>query len=310
MDKIDHKSKILLFIEIVGDFLSFIAKLAAGLLSNSTGMIASAFHSLTDTTNQIFLLIGIQTSKKPADTEHPFGYGKERFFWAFLSALFILMISGGIALFQGIEKIINPEPISNFKISFLVLGIVLIFQLYALFKSSQYYRLFTGKTGGLKENFLKMKFIKEPTAINLWLGDLLAVASNALVGIALYLVWLTGNVIYDGIASILIGIMLAALGLFLIMDSKKLLIGEAVAPAMYEKIVQIIRSCHQVKAIVKLKTMHLTPNEILINVDIDFMPELDTKDIEKAIDRIEHLIKSQIPAAKQISIEVESQKRG
>jgi len=94
----------------------------------------------------------------------------------------------------------------------------------------------------------------------------------------------------------------------LTLKRKKLLIGEAVTPAMYAKLVEIIRSCPEVKGVVKLKTMHLTPNEILINADIDFKPGLNTKDIEKSVDRIKHLIRSQIPAAKQISIEVESKK--
>ncbi len=306
MDKTDHKSKILLFIEIAGDFLSSAAKFIVGILGNSSAMIAEGFHSLTDTANQVFLLIGIETSKKPADKDHPFGYGKERFFWAFLSAIFILVVSGGIAIYQGINKIRDPVPITSFKFSFIVLGIALVFQFFTLFMSSKYYRGLVGKTNGLKESFLKMKFVKEPTAINLWLGDWLAVAGNSLAGIALFFVWLTGNVIYDGIASIIIGIMLAMLGLYLINDSKKLLIGEAVTPAMYAKIIEIIRSCPEVRGIVKLKTMHLTPYEILINADIDFRPDLETRDIEKAIDRIEYLIKSQIPAAKQISIEVES----
>jgi cation diffusion facilitator family transporter len=308
MDKSEQKSKILLFVEIGGDFLSSAAKFIIGVLANSSAMIAEGFHSLADTANQFFLLIGITTSKKPADEEHPFGYGKERFFWAFLSALFILVISGGFSIYQGINKIMKPEPITSFDLSFLVLGIALVFQFFTLFMSSRYYRFLVGKTGGLKESFLKIKFVKEPTAINLWLGDWLAVVGNMLAGIALFFVWLTGNVVYDGVASIMIGIMLVFLGLFLVNDTKKLLIGEAVTPAMYEKIVEIIRSCPEVRGIVKLKTMHLTPNEILINADIDFKYDLDTREIEKAIDRIEHLIKSQIPAAKQISIEVESRK--
>lgn len=271
-------------------------------------MIAEGFHSLTDTANHFFLLTGIATSKKPADEKHPFGYGKERFFWAFLSALFILEVSGGAAIFQGIEKIRDPEPVTNLNFSFLVLGITLVIQLFTLMMSSKYYLGLAGQADGVKEAFSKMKFIKEPTAINLWLGDWLAVIGNMLAGAALFLVRLTGNVVYDGATSIIIGLMLAYMGLFLINDTKKLLIGEAVAPAMYEDIVEIIRSCPEVRGIVKLKTMHLTPHEVLINADIDFQPNLDTQSIDKAIDKIERLIRAEIPAAKQISIEVESRK--
>lgn len=295
----------MLFLEIGGDLISFVAKFAIGILSGSSAMIAEGFHSLADTANHFFLLTGIANSKKPADEKHPFGYGKERFFWAFLSALFILEVSGGAAIYRGIDKIRNPEALGNFNLSFLVLGVALVIQLFTLLMSSKYYLGLAGKIEGVGV-FSKMKFVKEPTAINLWLGDWLAVIGNVLAGIALFLVQLTGNTIYDGAASVVIGFMLAYMGLFLINDTKKLLIGEAVTPAMYEDIVEIIRSCPEVRGIVKLKTMHLTSNEVLINADIDFQPNLDTQAIEKAVDKIEHLIKTEIPAAKQISIEVES----
>ena len=308
MSEGDSKSKILLFIEIGGDFLSFLAKVIIGILSNSSAMVAEGFRSLTDTTNQIFLLIGIETSKKPPDKTHPFGYGKERFFWAFLSALFIFEISGGLAIWRGIVKILNPEPITNFKISFIVLGISLALQLFTLFWSSKYYRKVAGEIKSFKGIFLKMKYVKDPTAINLWLGDITAVLGTLLASGALYLVLITNNPIYDGIASVLIGIILLFLGLFLIQDTKELLIGEAVSPAMYSEIIRIIHSCPEVKEIVKLKTMHLTPNEILITADVNFQEGLKTKEIEKAIDKIESRIKAQIPAATQISIEVEGKK--
>ncbi len=136
----------------------------------------------------------------------------------------------------------------------------------------------------------------------------MAVIGNILAGTALLAVLLTGNLLYDGIASIIIGIMLVILGIYLVQDIKNLLIGEAVTPAMYAKIAEIINSSPEVDGIVKLKTMHLNPQEILINADIDFRSELNTQEIENAVDKLEYLIKDHIPAATQISIEVESNK--
>ncbi len=308
MNRFDRKSKNLLFIEIIGDLIIASIKFAVGIFGNSAALIAEGFHSLSDTTNQFFLLIGIHTSKKPADSDHPFGYGKERFFWAFLSAFFIFAVSGGVAVWKGVAKINNPTPVANFGLCFLVLGIALIFQFFILYFSSRTFKTFVGKTKTLGEMIRKLKLIKEPTVINLWLGDWVAVVGNFLVIIALYLVYITGNAIYDGIASIIIGVMLITLGLFLIRDTKNLLIGEAVTPAMYEEIAQIIRSQSGVRGIVKLKTMHLTPTEILINADVDFEPGLETTEIDATVDKIENAIKIQIPAAKQISIEVEVRK--
>lgn len=309
MEITESKSKILLFIEIGGDCAAFVLKFAIGILGRSSVMIAESFHSLVDTANQIFLLIGIEMSKKPADADHPFGYGKERFFWAFLSALFILEISGSIAILSGINQIRKPDVIIDFGASFLVLGITFCFQIVSLSMSTRYYLKLIGKMKGWKDLFLKMKFVKESTAINLWLGDIVSVIGSLLAAFALYLVMITGNVLYDGIASIIIGIVLAVLGLFLIYDTKKLLIGEAVSPAMYNKIIDLIMLCPEVKSLIKLKTMHFTPNEILINADIEFRDDLETSEIAKAVDRIENLIRDQIPAAKHhISIEVEARK--
>lgn len=303
--KADHKSRILLFLEIGGDLATAAAKFFIGILGNSSAMIAEGFHSLADTTNQIFLLIGVENSKRAADHNHPFGYGKERFFWAFLSALFIMIVSGGIAIYQGVDKVINPSEVSDFELSFLVLGVALVFQFFNLFFSNKHYRFLVGKEKSLKERILSVDIVREPTAINLWLGDIAAVFGNILAALSLYFVWLTGNSVYDGLASVLIGILLVGLGLYLAQDTKRLLVGEAVSPGMYEKIISIIRSFDEVKSIVNLKTMHLTPNEILINSDIDFKENLSTHTIDKAIDKIETEIKKQIPAAKHISIEVE-----
>jgi len=302
--KREAKTKKLLFVEIIVDILVASAKFIVGLIGNSSAMLAEGFHSLADTTNQFFLLIGIQASKKQADQTHPFGYGKESFFWSFLAAMFILVVSAGMAFKKGIEQIISPEAISNFKISFFILGVGLVFQLVNLSLSSKRF-LFGLKN--LKQVLHKLKVTKEPTMVNLWLGDLAGVGGILLAGLSLFLVWRTGNVLYDGLASIIIGLVLAGLALFLIIDVKNLLIGEAVTPAMYEKIVDLIEEIKEVRTVINLKTMHLTPFEILVNADLEFEDNLTTEEIEAAIDNIEMLLKNEIPAIKQIYIEVESE---
>lgn len=302
--KREVKTKRLLVIEIIIDALIAGAKFIVGLIGNSSAMLAEGFRSLTDTTNQIFLLIGIQASKKPADQTHPFGYGKEIFFWSFLAAMFILVVSAGMAFKKGIEQIISPQEISNFKISLFILGVGLVFQLVNLSLSSKRF-LFGLKN--LKQVLHKLKVTKEPTMVNLWLGDLAGVAGTLLAGLSIFLVWQTGNVFYDGLASIIIGLILASLALFLIIDVKNLLIGEAVTPALYTKIVDLIEETKEVKTVINLKTMYLTPFEILVNADLEFEDNLTTEEIEQTIDRIEMLLKNEIPSVKQIYIEVESE---
>lgn len=305
MDIQEKKNKRLIFIEIFIDLTSAIFKFIAGFLGHSSVMIAEAFHSLSDTTNQIFLLIGAYTSKKIADKDHPFGYGKEKFFWAFMSAIFILSVSSISAIREGIEKITHPKIVFDFRLSFIILGVTLFFQLINLCFSSRYFKFLYGDTKIKKGFFRKLKSVKEPTVINLFFGDIFAVIGNSLAIFALFLVKMTGNPIYDGIASIIIGLMLAYFAIFLISDVKKLLIGEAVSPMVYKKISFVIAQAREVESIVNLKTMHLSPTEILLNADLEFKDSLNTKQIEKAIDKIESNLRKKIIGLKQISIEAE-----
>ncbi len=293
------KEKFLLWLEIFGDLLAGIVKIIFGFASKSAGLIAEGFHSFADSGNQVFLLIGLKSSKKKADQSHPFGYGKEKFFWALLSALFIMLFSGGIAIYQGVLKLIKPEPITNYLTNISVLGIIFIFQIVIFIFSTRSFQLILNKSK-------KLEFIKSPSIINLWFSDLMALAGTIIVGIALTLSQVTNNSVFDAISSILIGIMLFSLGIFLASDAKELLIGEAVSPPIYKKIKEIFSKSKEVIKLRKLKTMHLTPNEILINADVEFKDELTTTDIEQAIDKIESKIKEEVPQAKQIYIEAES----
>jgi len=304
--KLESKSKFLLFVEIFGDAITFLFKLIVGILTNSTAVIAEAFHSLADTTNQLFLLIGIETGKTPADKEHPFGYGKERFFWAFISALFIMIFCGGFSIYRGISRIIDTQQITNFKINFLILAIALIIQTIVSRFSFKYFKTLTGKISSLKELIVKVRNVKEPLALNLWFGDLAGIGGNFVAIICLSLVLLTGELVFDGIGSVIIGIILVGLGWFLAVDSKELLIGEAVSPAMYNQIARVIDSHPNVVKIIKLKTMYLTPTEVLITADLSFKAGLSTSQIEKTIDQIESSIRKQFPSATQIVIEAES----
>jgi len=305
MALIIKKKKILFFIEIGGDVVVTLAKFIIGIIGNSSTMIAEGFHSFADTTNQIFLLVGMRASKKPADRLHPFGYGKENFFWALISAVFILTVSATVAVWKGIGQIKNPQEISNFAISYFVLIVALFFQIICLFFSSKYF--WKGiKKRSLKLTFRRLKTMKEPVLINLWLGDIAAIAGSLIAGVALFLVQQTNNIFYDGLASIIIGVILAILAIFLIKDAKDLLIGEAVTPDMYNKIVSLVSDVEGVNTIIHLKTMYLRSNEVLVNADLEFRDDLNTQQIEKIIDKIENIIRREMPVIKQIFIEAEN----
>lgn len=305
MNASENKNKKILYIEIFGDLATAAIKFIFGVIGHSSVMIAEGFHSIADTANQIFLLIGVYSSRKTPDKKHQFGYGKEKFFWAFISAIFILSVSATSAVREGISKIREPGAVSNFVLSFAILGVALIFQLINLFFSSAYFRSLLRAIKIKKGFFHKLEHIKEPTIINLWFGDLLAIAGNIIAALTLVVVKFTGNAIYDGIGSIIIGLLLAGFAIFLIKDVKGLLVGEAVSPLVYRKIFSLISQTREVNSIVKIKTMHLSPTEILLNADLEFKDNLNTEEIEKAIDEIEKRLKEEIEGLKQINIEAE-----
>ncbi len=301
----EKKNKKILYIEILGDLATAAIKFVFGIIGNSSVMIAEGFHSIADTANQIFLLVGVYSSKRTPDIKHQFGYGKEKFFWAFLSAVFILSVSATSSVREGISKLRDPGTLSNFWLSILILGISLIFQLINLFFSSAYFRSLLKAIKIKKGFFHKLEYIKEPTIINLWFGDILAIAGNLIAILTLVVVKLSGNAIYDGIGSILIGVLLGIFAIFLIRDVKGLLIGEAASPIIYEKIISLISQNKAVNSIVNIKTMHLSPTEILLNADLEFKDNLGTEEIEKTIDEIEKSLKNEIEGLKQINIEAE-----
>lgn len=180
MNSSENKNKKVLYIEIFGDLATAAIKFVFGVIGHSSVMIAEGFHSIADTANQIFLLIGVYSSKKTPDKKHQFGYGKEKFFWAFISAIFILSVSATSAFREGVSKIREPGTVSNFGLSFAILGVALIFQLINLFFSSAYFRSLLKAIKIKKGFFQKLEYIKEPTIINLWFGDLLAIAGNVI----------------------------------------------------------------------------------------------------------------------------------
>jgi len=303
MNVTEKKNKKLLFIEIFGDLATAAIKFILGVIGHSSVMIAEGFHSIADTANQIFLLVGVYSSKKTADTKHQFGYGKEKFFWAFLSAIFILSVSATSSVREGISKLREPDAVSNIGLSLSILGVALIFQLINLFFSSSYFRSLLRSIRIKKGFFQKLEYIKEPTIINLWFGDLLAIAGNIIAAVSLITIKYTGNAIYDGIGSIIIGLLLAGFAIFLIKDVRGLLIGEAVSPLVYRRIFFLISQIKEVNSIIKIKTMHLSPTEILLNAELEFEDSLSTEDIEEVIDEIEKKLKEEIEGLKQINIE-------
>jgi cation diffusion facilitator family transporter len=282
-----------------------VLKFIAAILTGSSGMMAESLHSLADTTNQVFLLLGLRFYKRPASGKHPFGYGKERFFWSFIAAIFIFGVGATYAIYEGINKLSHPHPPENLEWAYWVLAISFVLEagsialaIYQEVKEAHHEGLSFGEY--LRES-------KDPTAKTVIFED-----SAALVGIVIAFVgiYLTdhhtgpgGGAYWDGVASITIGVVLAIVAFVLARSSRGLLLGEAATPKSLARIDSAIRSHPNVCEVVELLTMHLAPKQILVNAHINFRDDLATDDIERTVNEVEERIKQAEPKVDMIFLE-------
>src|SRR6201988_647384 len=280
-------------------------KLGAALITGSSGMMAEALHSVADTTNQIFLLLGLRFYKRPASDKHPFGYGKERFFWSFIAAIFIFGVGATYAIYAGIEKLAHPHAPTNLGWAYGVLAISFVLESGSI-ALAIYQEVKEAHHEGLSfAEYLRES--KDPTAKTVIFED-----SAALIGIVIatigllltdYQVGGAAGAYWDGLASIIIGLVLAVVAFVLARSSRGLLLGEAANPKVLAGIKQAIESHPTVERVVELLTMHLAPKHILINAHVKLRPELRTDDIVKSIEEIEERIKSAEPKVEMIFLE-------
>jgi cation diffusion facilitator family transporter len=282
-----------------------ILKFIGALITGSSGMMAEAFHSVADTTNQVFLLLGLRFYKRPASTKHPFGYGKERFFWSFIAAIFIFGVGATYAIYEGIEKLRHPHPPTNLEWAFWILGISFVLETISI-GLAVYQEVKEAHHEGL--SFMQyLRESKDPTAKTVLFEDSAALIGIviAFIGLALthYQVGGAAGAYWDGLASIIIGIVLAIVAFVLARTSRGLLLGEAANPKVLVKIKDAIESHPNVERIIELLTMHLAPKQILINAHVKLKDDLVTGDILKSIEEIEERIKRAEPKVEMIFLE-------
>src|SRR6476469_6296574 len=270
-----------------------IMKLMAAFITGSSGMMAEAFHSVADTTNQIFLLLGLRFYKRPASRKHPFGHGKERFFWSFIAAIFIFGVGATYAIYEGIIKLAHPHPPTNLIWAYVVLALSFVLE-----TASITLAIYQEVNEAHHEGLTFWDYIREskdPTAKTVLFED-----SAALVGIVIatgglvmtdFQVGGSAGAYWDGLASILIGLVLAVVAFVLARSSRGLLLGEAANAKTVEAIKIAMESHPNVERVVELLTMHLAPRQILINSHVKLRQNLTTSDIERTILEVEDRIK-------------------
>lgn len=282
-----------------------VLKFAAAVVTGSSGMMAEALHSLADTTNQIFLLLGLRFYKRPASEKHPFGYGKERFFWSFIAAIFIFGVGATYAIYEGFEKLRHPHPPTHLGWAYWVLAVSFILE-----SGSIALALYQEVREAHHEGMTFSEYLREskdPTAKTVIFED-----SAALVGILIAAagIYLTDHhtgpgdgAYWDGLSSMAIGVVLAIVAFVLARSSRGLLLGEAATAKSVERIRRAILEHRNVVEVIELLTMHLAPKQILVNAHINFRNNLATDDIERTIHEIEESIKRAEPKVNMIFLE-------
>ncbi len=278
------------------------AKLAVGLVTGSAAMLAEAAHSAADTVNQVFLLVSINLSDAPADEDHPFGHGKERFFWAFLAAVFIFVAGAVFSIYQGIHKLIEGgEHAGSFWPSYLVLAFAFVFDGAVLVIS------FREAQARAKELAIgTLEFLRETSDVTLKTAmyeEVAATTGVVLAVVGLAMVQLTGNALFDGLASIMIGIVLVFVAIMLGNEARGLLLGEAASPRTRAAIRAAIAEFPEVNKVVTLLTMQLGLESVLVTGEINLEDNLTTDEIENLLQRMTIRIRELAPAVKNVYLE-------
>ena len=287
---------------IIANALIAVTKAIASAITGSAAMLSEAVHSIVDTSNQILVLWGLKRSSRPADDKHPFGYGMELYFWTFVVAILIFAIGAGVSLYAGISKIRDPHDLFDLHINYFVLGFALIFEASAWTVAFREFRKRKGNMGYFKA----FKSSKDPAVFTVLFEDSAAILGLAAAFIGLLLTQLTGNPIYDAAASIAIAIILGCAAALLAFETKGLLIGESASSEVIAGIRKLVLRESNILTINEILTMHLGPEDILLNISIDFHDTISAGAVERTISRLENQIKEEYPEVARIFIEAQN----
>lgn len=282
------------------------AKFTAAALTGSSAMLSEAIHSLVDTGNQALLLLGIKRAEKPADTVHPFGYAKELYFWGFVVAVLLFSLGAGVAIYEGVDKLVDPHPVTDPLINYTVLAIAFVLETISAHRAIGEFNRRRGNVPAL----VALRASKDPALFTVLLEDIAALIGLTIAAIGIAISDATGSPAADGYASILIGLLLGAVAAFMSVEIRSLIVGEAASPAVRRDIQEAVLAemgpGRPIRAVNEIRTMHLGPTDILVVASVDFEDDETAAAIEAATSRIEATIRTHTPAVRRIFIEGQS----
>ncbi len=283
------------------------SKFVAYTWTGSSAMLSEAIHSLVDSANQALLFLGLKRAQRPADARHPFGYSKELYFWSFIVAMILFSLGAGVAIYEGVEKILHPHPIENAYISYIVLGVAIVLESISTWKALAEFNARRGRQGAISA----LRHSKDPALFAIVLEDLAALAGLAVAFIGIFLADKFGIAEADAVASIVIGLILGGVAVFMSTEIRSLIVGEAASPAMRSGIRNLIHAelgtGRPIRAINEIRTMHLGPEDVLVAASVDFHDNGTVTDVEATTARLEQAIRTRYPAVRNLFLEVQGE---
>jgi len=297
-----HASKIVIYAALAGNAAIAVTKFAAAAFTGSAAMMSEAIHSAVDTGNQLLLLHGLRRAARPATPQHPFGHGLQLYFWTFVVAILIFGLGAGLSVLEGIDRIRSPHPVADAWVNYLVLSVAILFESIVWVVAFREFRKSKGKRGF----FDAVRRSKDPTVFTVLFEDTAALLGliTALIGIALGQAW--DLPVLDGVASLVIGLILAVTAAFLAFECQSLLTGEGVDPEVRTDIRRIAMSEPGVVRLNEALTMHFGPQDVLVALSLDFDDAILAGRVEGTVTSIERRIKAAHPEVTRVFVEAQS----
>jgi cation diffusion facilitator family transporter len=295
-------SKTAIYAAILANLVIAASKFAAAWFSGSSAMLSEGIHSLVDTGNSGLLLLGIRLSRRPPDDEHPFGHGKELYFWSLLVAVLIFAGGGGVSIYEGILHLIRPHRLDDPTWSYIVLGIAAVSEGTSLRIAWRAFRTASGVAPSLRA----IRASKDPSTFTVLFEDVAALAGVVVAFLGIFASQWFDQPNLDALASIVIGLILMTVATVLVFETRRLLVGEGMSPADIASIRRAAEADPAVERVRRQLTTYFGPDTVLLNMDIQFRPDLPSGEVEDSVDRIERAIRKDHPEIKTIFIEAES----
>ncbi|MGI4957196.1 MAG: cation diffusion facilitator family transporter [Janthinobacterium lividum] len=294
-------SRLVIYAALGGNILVALTKFGAAFWTGSAAMLSEAIHSVVDCGNQLLLLLGLRQAARPADALHPFGYGLQLYFWTFVVAVLIFGVGAGVSVIEGIDKIRHPHAVTDAWLIYLVLALGVLFEGGVWLVALREFRGHKGKLGWLEA----IRHSKDPTVFTVLFEDTAALLGlfTALIG-----VWLSQALdlpVLDGVASIVIGVILAGTASFLAWECKSLLTGEGASAEVQTGIRRIVAEEPLVARTNEVLTMHFGPQDVLLALSLDFVDRCGAVDVEQAVSRIERRVRAAHPEVTRVFVEAQ-----